>query len=86
LSSSTVSASTSTSSADTDTTDATATQDDVLQPVNSASLLGPALTEEEPADETPTEEDPAILPEDQTDLDSLFGDLDGSLQDELLTV
>jgi hypothetical protein len=31
-------------------------------------------------------EDPAILPEDQTDLDSLFGDLNGSLQEDLLTV
>ena len=39
-----------------------------------------------PDDESPTEEDPVIIPEDQADLDSLFGDLDGSLQDELLTV
>ena len=84
--SSTRTASSSTSSTDAGTTDSTSTQDVVLQPINSARLLDPALTEEEPDDESSTEEDPAISSEDQADLDSLFGDLDGSLLDELLAV
>jgi hypothetical protein len=44
------------------------------------------LTEEEPNDESLTEEAPVIFPEEQAALDTLFGDLDGSLQDELLAV
>jgi hypothetical protein len=56
--------------------------------INQPTLLivDPALTEEELDDESSQEDDTAIIPEDQTDLDALFGDIDGSLQEDLLAV
>ena len=72
---------------DASTTNVFTTTGDVVLPTTiSAPLLYPVLTEEEPDDETLTEEAPIIIPEEQAELDSLFGDMDGSLQDELLTV
>jgi hypothetical protein len=62
------------------------TGDFVLPPIDSAPLLYPVLTKEEPDDESLVEEAPVIVPEEQAELDTLFGDLGGSLQDELLTV
>jgi hypothetical protein len=86
-SSSSLSTATSTSSPDpSSSSDSTTTQDVVLPPINSAPLLKPVPSEEEPADEMLMEEAPVIIPEEQAELDTLFGDLDGSLQDELLTV
>ena len=69
------------------TSDSTSTETPIIQPTDPTLLLVvPAWAEEEPDDETLTEEDPVIIPKDQTDLDALFGDLKGSLQEELLTV
>ena len=62
------------------------TGDVVLPPIYSGPLLYPALTEEEQNDESSTEEGPVIVPEEQAELDALFGDLGSSLQDELLVV
>jgi hypothetical protein len=77
--SSTLSATTSTSSPDSSSTsDSTTTQDVVLPPINPAPLLEPALTEEEPADELPTEDDTKIVAAGDTNLDAFFKDLDGS--------
>jgi hypothetical protein len=64
----------------------TTTGEVVLPAIDSTPLLYPALIEEELDDETLTEEAPVIVPEEQAELDALFGDLDGSLQDELLAV
>jgi hypothetical protein len=64
----------------------TTTGDVVLPPFNSAPLLYPVLTEEEQPDEILTEEASVIISEEQAELDTLFGDLDGSLQNELLAV
>ena len=50
------------------------------------AILYPALIKEEQDDEILTEDAPVIVPEEQAELDTLFGDLGGSLQDELLTV
>jgi len=44
------------------------------------------LIKEEPDEESLTEEAPVIVPEEQAELDALFGDLGSSLQDELLAV
>jgi hypothetical protein len=64
----------------------TTTGEVVLSPINLAPLLYPVLTEEEPDDETLTEEAPVIASEEQAELDILFRDLGGSLHDELLDV
>ena len=72
---------------DESTTNVVTTTGDVVLPTTiSAPLLYPVLTEEEPDDESLVEEAPVIVPEEQAELDTLFGDLGGSLQDELLTV
>jgi hypothetical protein len=60
------------------------TGDVVLPPIDSGPLLYPVPSEEEPDDESLMEEAPVIVPEEQAELDILFGDLGGSLQDELL--
>jgi hypothetical protein len=65
---------------------ATTTGDVVLPTTISGPLLYPVLTKEEPDDDTLTKEFSVIVPEEQAELDTLFGDLDGSLQDELLAV
>ena len=64
----------------------TTTGDVVMPPIYSAPLLYPALIEEESDDEALAEEAPIIVPEEQAELDTLFGDLDGSLHEELLAV
>jgi chitinase len=67
--------------------DESSTETSLVQPTDPTLLLvEPVLIEEESDDESSTQDDPAILPIDQADLDSLFGDLDGSLQEELLAV
>ena len=72
---------------DASTTNVVTTTSDVVLPTTvSGPLLYPALTEEESDDEALAEEAPVIVPEEQAELEILFGDLDGSLQDELLTV
>ena len=86
-SSSTFTAASSPTSTDTSTSDSTSTDSTITQPTDPTLLIvNPVPTEEEPDDESSTQDDTAILPEDQADLDSLFGDLEGSLQEELLTV
>jgi hypothetical protein len=57
-----------------------------MPPIYSGPLLYPALIEEEQPDEILTEEAPVIVPEEQAELDTLFGALDGSLHEELLAV
>jgi hypothetical protein len=72
---------------DVSTTNVVTTTSDVVLPTTvSAPLLYPTLNEEESDDETLTEDAPVIVPEEQAELDTLFGDLDGSLLDELLAV
>jgi len=44
------------------------------------------LIKEEPDEESLIEEAPVIVPEEQAELDTLFGDLGGSLHEELLEV
>ena len=67
--------------------DETPTDITVVQPTDPTLLIVElVLIEEESDDESPTEDDTEILPVDQADLDSLFGDLNDSLQEELLTV
>ncbi len=57
------------------------------QPTDPTLLrVAPAWIEEEPDDESSTEDDTEVLPEEQADLDSLFGGLDGSLLEDLLAV
>jgi len=78
----------SSSSTDSGTSDSTSTDSTVFQPTDPTLLLAdPGPTEEESDDESPIENDAEIIATtDQSDLDSLFGDLDGSLQEELLAV
>jgi streptogramin lyase len=67
--------------------DETSTETTIIQPTDPTLLLiDSAWTEKKQDGESSTEEDPAVLPEDLANLDSLFVDLDGSLQDELLVV
>ena len=67
--------------------DETSTETPIIQPTDPTLLIvEPVPTEEESDEETPAEDNTEVLPEDQADLDSLFGNLDGSLQKDLLTV
>jgi hypothetical protein len=64
----------------------TTTGDSVLPTIYSVPLLYPVPSEEEQPDGLLTKEASVIIPEEQAKLDSLFRDLGGSLQDELLAV
>ena len=68
--------------------DETSTETSIDQPTDPTLLIVElAWAEEEPDDESPIENDTEIIATtDQTELDSLFGDLDDSLQEELLAV
>jgi hypothetical protein len=72
---------------DASTTNVFTTTGDVVLPTTILGpILYPALIKEEQDDEILMEEAPVIVPEDQAELDTLFEDLNGSLQDKLLAV
>jgi VCBS repeat-containing protein len=67
--------------------DETSTETSIIQPTDPTLLnVEPILIEEEPDEESPTQDDTEVQPEHQADLDALFGNLDDSLQEDLLTV
>ncbi len=67
--------------------DETSTGTTDVQPTDPTLLnVELAWAEEEPDDDSATDDDPVIIAEDQADLDTLFGDLDGGLLEELLAV